>query len=372
MQPDVMIVGGGVIGTACAYYLARRDRSVMIVERRHLAAGASGSSAAMIGCGSGMPAPLLAPARESARLIREVEEATGIDLEIVRGGALTVAAGETAMEGLHARAREDHALNIAAELLDRTDARHLEPLLSPHIHGALFHPDDFHLNPFRLCRAFLHGARRRGATMHCGVAVHDIQVDDGRLKQVVTDAGVFHPRRVVVAGGAAGAQVLSRTGTPLPVVPARGQAIVTEACPPMTPRIINCARHLYVRQGASGNFYLGSATEYVGFDRRITLPKIAAYTRGIAFVVPVIGHLRAVRFFTGFRPMTPDGLPILGPWPPCPQVVIATGHGRSGMLLSAITGRAISELIVDGVTQHPIDALRINRFEKPRHGEDAA
>ena len=369
MKPDVVIIGGGVIGAATAYFVARRGGTVLILERRHLAAGASGVTAAMIGTGSGAASPLFPLARESIRLIPQVQEETGIDLEIIRGGAVTVTFDEDQTQAFHERVVEDRKLGIESEVLDGRAARQLEPLLSARITAALHHRGDYHLNPFRLCQAYLRGAQQHGAQIRCGITVHDVAVADDRIERVVTDDGDFHAAWVVIACGAWSAKVLRRAQVKVQVVPARGQAIVTEACPPMTPRIINCAQHLYVRQVARGNFYLGSQTEYVEFDNRITLSKISAYTRAVVMAVPVIAHLRAERFFAGFRPMTPDNLPLLGPMPNCPKLVIATGHGRSGMLHSASTGKAVSELIIDGHTEHPIDAFRVDRFSNQASGE---
>ncbi len=148
----------------------------------------------------------------------------------------------------------------------------------------------------------------------------------------------------------------------LEVAPARGQAIVTEAVSPLTRHMISGPGHVYTRQTARGNFYVGSHTEYVGFDKSITLEKLSAYVRAAAAMVPVLAQLRAIRFFSGFRPMTPDNLPLLGPMPDCPRLLIATGHGRTGILYSAPTGKAVSEMIVDGRTELPVEAFRVERF----------
>jgi glycine/D-amino acid oxidase-like deaminating enzyme len=120
--------------------------------------------------------------------------------------------------------------------------------------------------------------------------------------------------------------------------------------------------HLYVRQTASGNFYLGSQTEFVGFENRITLEKITTFTKAFVQAVPMLGRLRALRFFAGFRPICEDNLPVIGPVPECPRLIVASGHGRAGMRLSAGTGKAVSELILDGKTEHPIEAFAVDRF----------
>ena len=130
----------------------------------------------------------------------------------------------------------------------------------------------------------------------------------------------------------------------------------------MTDHVIMFLNHLYVRQTASGNFYLGSHTEFVGFENRITLEKITTFTKAFVQAVPLLGRLRALRFFAGFRPICEDNLPVIGPVPECPRLIVASGHGRAGMRLSAGTGKAVSELIADGETEHSIEAFAVDRF----------
>jgi glycine/D-amino acid oxidase-like deaminating enzyme len=166
----------------------------------------------------------------------------------------------------------------------------------------------------------------------------------------------------VVASGAYTPEVLASLNLKIPIVPARGQVILTEACQRMTEHVILFLNHLYIRQTATGNFYLGSHTEFVGFENRITLEKLTAFTRAFTRAVPIIGRLRALRFFAGFRPICEDDLPVIGPIPGCPNLIVASGHGRAGVRFSASTGKAVSEMIIDGRTEHPMEAFRPGRF----------
>jgi sarcosine oxidase subunit beta len=168
----------------------------------------------------------------------------------------------------------------------------------------------------------------------------------------------------VVAGGARTPEIVSSLGVEIPIVPARGQVMVTEACSVKMQHILSFADHLYIKQTDTGNFYLGSHTEFVGFDRRITLEKITHFTRIFTNAVPLLARLRVLRFFSGFRPICEDNLPIIGPVPACGKLIIASGHGRTGVRYSAATGKAVSEMIVDGKTEHPLDALGVGRFVK--------
>jgi len=364
MNPEVMVIGGGIIGTACAYFLSRRGAKVLVLESDHLCSGASGSTAAIISISgsSSTPEPLRPLNVESYHLVLDLEEDFDPPLEIVRGGALYAAMSEQEAAEIQPFYDDIRKMGIDCTLMDGPEARRFEPLLADHVTAAIFNPASYHVNPFRLGAAYLNGALRRGGRVDYGVKVLDIEVDNGRITKVVTDHKAYDAEWVVVAGGAHTPEILASTGIKIPIVPARGQVILTEACPPMTERVLMFLDHLYTRQTASGNFYLGSHTEFAGFENRITLEKLSAFAQAFTRAVPMFARLRALRFFAGFRPICEDNLPVIGPVPGCPRLVVASGHGRSGVRFSACTGKAVSELVMDGKTEHPVDDFAVDRF----------
>jgi glycine oxidase len=364
MQADVIIIGGGVIGTACAYFLAGRGVNVLVLERDHLGCGATGNTAAVISIsGSGStPAPLQPLSLESYQLFLDHEQNFDPPLEIIRAGALYAAFDEQEAVAIQPFYDEIHQMGIDCRMLDGKQALDFEPLLSPRVTAAVFNPASFHLNPFRLGEAYLNGALCRGGRVEYGVEVREIVVGNDKVEKVVTNRGDFQGDWVVVAGGAHTPQILSSLGLRIPIVPARGQVILTEACPRMTERVLMFVDHLYARQTASGNFYLGSHTEFVGFENRITLEKLATFSRAFTRAIPMLARVRALRFFAGFRPICEDNLPVIGPVPHCAKLVVASGHGRTGVRFSASTGKAVSELIVDGRTEQPMAAFSPARF----------
>jgi glycine/D-amino acid oxidase-like deaminating enzyme len=257
---------------------------------------------------------------------------------------------------------EFRQMGIASTFLDGSDARRFEPLLGPATRAACLNPVNYHINPFRLCEGFLKAARRRGARAEFGVAVRDVTIGSGKIERIDTDRGSYHADWVVVAAGAHTPELLSSIAPKIPVEPARGQVIITEACPLMTHHTIFFSKHLYVKQNLSGNFYLGSQTEFVGFENRITMEQITGTIKTLSRGIPLFTRLKALRCFAGFRPMSADELPIIGPVPDCPRLIVATGHGRTGIRYSASTGKAVSELILDGKTELPIEAFAVDRF----------
>ncbi len=367
MNADVIIVGGGVIGTACAYFLSRRGAQVRVLERNHLGAGASGAPAAIINIGgnSGTMAPLRPLSIESYNLILEVGKGFEQPLEVVRGGALYVAMDAQEAEEIRPAYVEACEMGFDCSWLDGAEIRRREPLLGPQVAAGFYNPACYHVNPFRLYTGYMNTALRRGAQIAYGVKVTDVEVQNDRISRVITDQGDYQADYVIIAGGAYTPQILSSLDLEIPIVPARGQVIITEPCPAMTEHLLFLVDHLYIKQTASGNFYLGSHTEFVGFENRITLEKLTTYARVLAKAVPLVAKLRALRFFAGFRPICADDLPVIGPIPGCSRLIVASGHGRTGIRYSASTGKAVSELILDGKTEQPLDAFRVDRFTNP-------
>jgi glycine/D-amino acid oxidase-like deaminating enzyme len=363
---DIIIIGAGVIGTACAYFLARRGARILLLERSHLAAGASGASAAMINLAphSEVAEPLRPLNAESHRLLAEIEQDFDRSIEILRGGTLFVATSQEETAYIRKLCEEFRQMGIASVFLEGSDACRFEPLLGPKTCAACLNPINYHVNPFRLCEGFLRAARRRGARSEFAVTVHDIVVGSGKIERIDTNRGSYRADWVVVAAGAHTPELLSAIAPQIPVAPARGQVIITEACPLMTHHTIFLSKHLYAKQNLSGNFYLGSQTEFVGFDNRITMEQISGTIKTLSRGIPLLTRLRALRCFAGFRPMSADGLPIIGALPDCPHLLVATGHGRTGIRYSASTGKAVSELILDGRTELPIEAFALERFMK--------
>jgi len=364
MKPDVIIIGGGVIGTACAYFLADKGAKVKVLERSHLASGASGCTAAIISVGgsSSTPAALHPLSLESYNLALDHEPNFDPPVETIRGGALYVAMNAEEAAAIRPLHEDLRRMGIDCTMMDGAQAREFEPLLADHVTFAVHNPACFHVNPFRLSAAYLNSALRQGGAVEYGVEARNLVVANDKVEKVVTNRGDYQADWIVLAGGAYTPRLLAPLGLQIPIVPARGQVIITESCSRMTDRVLLFVDHLYARQTASGNFYLGSHTEFVGFENRITLEKLTAFTRSFTRSIPLLARVRAVRFFAGFRPICKDELPVIGPAPGCSKLIVASGHGRTGVRFSASTGKAVSEMVVDGQTEHSMEAFSPGRF----------
>jgi len=358
---DAVIIGGGIIGCASAYYLAARGIRPMILERRGLATEASGANAGMVGASGGIPGQTLAHTKKSLELLARDAQELGGPVELVREGRVVLAAGEAEWQEVQEFAATRQREGVETRLLPADDLRRLEPGLGPGFVGAAFVPGDGHVNPFLLTHAYAGAAQRQGAEVRLGAEAVRVEVSRGRVTGVLTQAGRIAAPRVVLAAGAWSRALLAPLGIPLPVRPGRGQMLVTEALPPLTPRVLRTPA-LGIRQDVRGHVLIGSTVEDVGYNREVTLPTLGLFSRLAIALLPVLREARIIRTWAGLRPMTPDALAIIDTAPGVEGLYLATGHSRTGVTYGPVTAWLLAQLIAEGTTQLPLDPFRLGRF----------
>jgi len=344
--PDAVVVGGGVIGAAVAFSLARAGLAVSLLERAGLAGQASSAAAGMLapfseghGAGplrrAGLASLALFPA-----LVAELRDASGIDPELVRSGCLRVPADDAEADAL--RGREDAAHDVA--WLDAGDLARLAPGLAPALRerGALFCAREAHVRSPLLTQAFAGAAAARGARIETGVAARGLLRDGARVCGVATSAGERPAGLVVLCPGSFAAECAAwiGPGARLPVEPVRGQIVALEA---PGPRSIVWGRDAYLVPKRDGSLVVGATVERVGFDSRTTAGGVAALLAAARALLPALEEARFLGASAGLRPDTPDHLPLVGPWPGVPGLVVATGHYRNGVLLAPLTGQLVAD-----------------------------
>jgi len=361
---DAVIVGGGLIGCAAAYYLAARGVRSILVERRGLATEASGANAGMVGESTGIPGRTLTHAKKSLDLLASDAEALGRPVEFVRRGRIVLAATDAEWPGVEEFAATRRAEGIAVDLLAGDDLHRLEPALAPGFRGAAFVPGDGHVNPFLLTHAYATAARTRGVDVRVGTEAIRIEVLDDRVSAVLTPSGPISCAAVIVAAGAWTAPLLAPLGIHIPVRPGRGQMLVTEALPAITPRVLK-GPEIGIRQDVRGHVLIGSAVEDTGYDRGVTLPMLSRFSRLAAALIPSLGEARVIRTWAGLRPMTPDGLAIIDAVPDVRGLYLAAGHSRTGVTYAPVTAWLTAQLVTDGRTELPLDPFKLQRFSIP-------
>ena len=360
---DVLVIGGGIIGTAIAERVARDGYSVTLLERRTIGGEASWAAAGLLTPVHpwNYPESLLRLDAEGLALwgplAERLRDETGVDVELRRTGLLSLIESDDDAAEADRRVAWKHEHGERAERISADDARRLEPSLAPTIRGALLLPDLAQLRNHRAAPALGVAAARRGARMVEHTAVLGLLTDGAaglgatpavarlgdRVIGVATEIGPIHAGTVVLAGGAWSGALLGASCPPaIRTVPCRGQMMQLRAKP-------GALRHMILASGeylvprADGRILAGSTVEHVGFDRSVTASGLASISAAVARMAPSLAAAPVERSWAGLRPDTPDHLPCIGAIRP--GLIAATGHFRSGIMLAPVTAEIVLDIV---------------------------
>lgn len=366
---DVVIVGGGLVGLACAAALARDGASAILLDDRQPGA-ASGAAA-------GMLAPSLDRERGSAydfavaardgypAFIDWLQSATGIRVPLNTAGVLQVAVSEAGVRGLKRAMVRD--ADPSAEWLDAHAVRDLEPALS-HAFGAVFHPRDGAVDNVALLAALTAYCRSAPGVAFIEAAAIEVRTDASGISVRTSDGRVCRGAQGVIAAGA-WAPAIVGLPLPLPVSPLRGQMLAFASCP-VRHVIFGPRGYLVPRfdpddgSRSSDETLVGATSEQAGFDATTTPAAGASLLAAGIEILPSLRHSSPARHWAGLRPVTPDLLPIIGPDPHHPRLLYACGHSRNGVLMAPLTGDCISAIVRGSPSLHDLRAFSIERFAR--------
>jgi glycine oxidase len=368
-QPDVILVGGGIIGCAVAFFLAKGGARPLVLERGEIGAEASAGAAGMLTAQAHADEPdalfelKLASRDLYPSLVAEVEDRTDLDVEYRPIGHLVPTL--TAAEATEVRRRItwQQARGLTARWLDAAEARSLEPGLLPAVQGGGWFPDDHHLNNTAMTQALAGATRRLGGEVRAGCPVLDLLREGDRVTGVLTREGPIPGGRVVLCAGAWSQDFEAAAGIPLPIIPAKGHIAVARLERPALRRVVY--GDVYIVPRASGEHILGSTVEFVGFDKQVAVETVARLLARATALAPALREADLVTSWACLRPAAADGLPVLGAVPGRPGLVVATGHFRNGILLAPITGKLIAELLLHGGSSRLLEPFRPDRTFPP-------
>ncbi len=359
---DVAVIGGGVIGAACARAAVLRGRSVAVFEPGPDPGAASPASAGMLAAQiepmseDALRLSLLARSRYES-LAPLLSETTGIDLSYWQAGIAALAFDDAAVDRLTATAAIQRQAGLRCDWLATDEVLERWPGVARDCHGALFAPEDGALDPQALTRALLGDAERGGATV-VKERVTAVRIAGGQATGVVTNQGATPAAHVVVAAGV-WSPGIGALPHPLLVEPVRGQMAATPWPKGIPPAILYNDHSYVLARGAEA--LLGSTMEHAGFEAQVTNEGLAHIFQSAVRIIPALIGERVLRMWAGLRPLTPDGQPIVGPDPEVTSLWYATGHGRNGVLFAALTGEVIGDLVSTGKTDLDIGPWRPDR-----------
>ena len=360
---DVIVVGGGAVGAACARELASAGRRVVVLEPGGSSGqawrAAGGMLASQIEADAKDPLfELGLAAREHYRPLADaLRETTGIDLGLWQEGIARVATSEVEAAQLRSKVEWQQRQGHMCAWLDPDEVRRRWPWLGPTA-GGLWAERDGALEPEHLVSALLKDAQRLGAVLATDRAI-GVESASDRVTGVTGQTDRYLAEQVVIAAGA-WSGLLDGLPRALPVQPVRGQ-MAALPWPATIPRAIVYNKDCYLL-ARGGEAVIGSTMEHVGFRPEVTSAGLAQIFAATVLLYPNLIRTKVRRTWAGLRPMTPDSLPIIGGEPMLRGLWYATGHGRNGILLAGITGVLIRQLLVGEAPAADLQAFTPSRF----------
>jgi D-hydroxyproline dehydrogenase subunit beta len=402
---DVVVIGAGMVGAATAAALAATGRRVLVVDRAGPLGGTTAAGEGNILVSDKLPGPELALALHSVALWRgfaaEVAETDGVSgvfgipeagglsggggffggglpgvgelsgdggFEFEAKGGVVAAHDEAQLAALLELAKRQRAAGVEVTALDPDGLGEAEPRIAPGLAGGAFYPQDSQVQPMQAALAFLRRARRGGAFVAGGADVLALERGPGgAVAGLVTSRGRVAAPVVVNAAGPWSGEVAARLGTSVPVRPRRGRILVTEPVPAVIRHKVYEADYVgavesdsaalqcsaVVEGTASGTVLVGSSRDVAGFSAAPDPAALAEMARRAVRLFPFLARVRAIRSYTGFRPASPDHLPVIGADAAVPGLFHATGHEGAGIGLAPATAELITALVTE--TAPPVD-----------------
>jgi sarcosine oxidase subunit beta len=370
MSDRVVIIGGGISGTATAYELARNGVSVTLLERGELASMASGWTLAGVRQSGRHPAELPLAAASVARWAT-LDEELEAETEYRQHGNLRLALSESDVPTIRAVVEASAAVGIPIDYLETIEEIHeIAPALTDRMFGASYCASDGHANPTKTVLAFAEAAKRHGAVIRTGIDVTGITTASGKITGVETSDGPVSADVVIVAAGVYTPRLLEPLGLHLPLRLCHVPAVQTVPAPPMLAQVIGIASGKFAcRQQVDGRFRLTlgsipweSGEWHDSYNVQPTLEQVRDTIDVSTSILPAIRELRVAQVWGGLLDLTPDALPVIERSPDIDGLIIAAGFSGHGFCLGPITGQILSDLAVFGSTELPIEPFQLSRF----------
>ncbi|MCZ7590463.1 MAG: FAD-binding oxidoreductase [Gaiella sp.] len=364
-RADVCVVGGGLLGTAAAYYAARDGLRVVLVEEHELATGSSGAAfggvSTMIFSHADIvvPEPYVRISQAAMDLYAELAEEYDPPLDYDVIGQIDLWFDPAERPHVHERVEGLRALGVDVQLLDGDDLREVEPALSKEVYAGTWAPQDGMVTPPMAVWAQAEAARRHGADIRVGVRADRILTDGGRATGVLTSQGEISAGAVVVCGGAGTRALADTVGLNVPLTCARGQLFVSERIPPL----LRTSLH-NIKQTRSGTMVYGitreSFTRVLNATTETTAAGAVELTSHALRTLPALRNVQLMRCWAGVIVTPADGYPILGPAPGIDGLFV--GVMNRGVAMGPAIGRILADLVQTGGCAFDISAYAPSRF----------
>ncbi len=369
---DVLVIGGGLMGTSAALFLRQRGVSVTLLESDLVGRQASGTNFGNVRR-QGRPIGQLPLANRAIEIWRNANALLGSDVEYLQSGHIRVCYRERPemADKMEAYAAEARHAGLELELLSGNALRARFPFLGPEVMAGSYSALDGHANPRLVAPAFARAAIRAGAVVHENTKVTAAAKVGDDFEVATADGRTFRATVLLVTAGAWGPLLSAQFGEPVPLVARGPNMSVTEPVPYAIAPAVGVMtpveeETVYFRQVARGNIVLGGSTRgpaYPDLVRSYVLPQnTLSQLRQLRRLAPALGKLNIIRVWSGIEGYLPDSLPVMGPSARVSGLYYAFGFSGSGFQIGPGVGATMAELIATGSTAIPIDAYRVDRF----------
>ncbi|SRR5579875_8248 len=370
-EMKVLVIGGGIIGNAVAWRLARAGIEVTIVERGRAGQESSWAAAGMIAPQAEAEGPgpflrLCVQAKQTFEaLLPELIAESGVDPQYdMASGVLYLALNQNDRAELAARAQWQREAGLEVEEISGEKARAISPMVSPGAVHALYMPNENRVDNRQLTQAFLNAALKAGAHLIEDSWVETIETRGGRFAGLRIQGGrLIEGDGAVNAAGSWASQIRGMEADNVRLYPVRGQIVCFQARPNLFgPSIFSLRGYAVPRR--DGRVLTGSTREMARYSKDVTLEGMESIVRAAKEMLPSLGALRFREAWAGLRPATDDFLPVLGASPTIAGLYYATGHFRSGILLAALTGKLMASIITGREPETDISPFTPARFSR--------
>ncbi len=368
MKADVVVIGGGIIGTSIAYHLSKFGVDVALFERSYISSGSTGR------CAGGIRQQWSSPmnvrlAMESVRMFEKFKEEVGYDIEYYSGGYLLLAYTDEEVDRFKKQVKMQREQGLDVYLLSPSEVKkQFSSLNIDRLKLSAYCPTDGHANPHLANFAYVEAAKKEGARIYDHTEVTGIVMNGDRITGVITDKmGKVETKIVVNAAGAKSRDIAKMVGKDLPVEPYRHQILVTEWLPHvLDPLIVDFYHNIYFRQTMHGSFIMGQSDpdEKPGVNLNARWQFLHEISHKITFLMPMMENVSVVRQWAGIYVMSPDAQPIIDELEGVSRMICATGYSGHGFMLAPITGKLVAEWVIYGNPRSmDISNLSLKRFE---------
>lgn len=381
---DVVILGGGIIGLSCAYYLTLKNKKIALVEKNQIGSGASGSCDDMILLQSKKPGKNLELAIESLNLYKGLSKELNYDIGFHNRGGMILIDKKEHLSFMENYVIQQKKYGLDIELIDKKDVKKYHPYVKDSIVASTHGTEDSQVNPLHTMRAFSGTAVNAGMDMYKGTTVVEMNKKNSHWVLKLENGVEIETENVVNATGAWAAEVGKLIDIDIPITSKKGQIVVTENIPQLgkeniwsadyiisklNPELVSYSERfkelgvgLSFTQTSDGNYLIGSTRENGNFDKSTDNEVISILVNQAIDFFPILKNIHIIRAFAGFRPASIDGKPIISEVKGKEGFYIASGHEGDGIAMAPITGKLISQMICGEKTSLDVKELSFERF----------